>query len=315
MRDEGSSTFHFESDDGTRIVVYEWLPEGEATATVQIGHGLAEHAARYAELARALNAEGWAVYAQDHRGHGRSVPSGEEPGDLGEDGFSRAVGDALQLASIVAERHPDVPHVFFGHSGGSFMLQRILWQEPDVVDAAIMSGSNGPPPPIATLGRGIARLEQKRLGPKGRSKLLNAMSFDDFNRKFKPNRTAFDWLSRDTASVDAYVDDPLCGFMVTTTTWVVLLDALGDLVSPKNLARVRTDLPVFILSGTDDPVGDMGRGPLRLADSYRAAGLRDVELKLYVGGRHEMLHETNRDEVVVDVVSWIHRALGRLAAR
>lgn len=311
MSDEGSSTFHFDSDDGTRIVVHEWLPEGEATATVQIAHGLAEHAARYAPLAQALTAAGWAVYAQDHRGHGRSVPPGEEPGDFGEDGFSRAVGDVLQLGAIVSERHPRVPHVFFGHSGGSFMLQRVLGQAPDVVDAAIMSGSNGKPPPIATLGRGIARLEQKRLGPKGRSKLLNAMSFDDFNKKFKPNRTDFDWLSRDPASVDAYVADPLCGFMVTTRTWVVLLDALGDLLAPDNLARVPKDLPVFILSGTDDAVGDMGRGPLRLADSYRAAGLSDVELKLYVGGRHEMLHETNRQQVVADVVAWIRRALSR----
>ena len=217
----------------------------------------------------------------------------------------RAIRDILaELMSFVREaaRHPTAEAPL--SEGAPYALDRLkheikseLWQE------------------LNHLKLKIARLEQKRLGPKGRSKLLNAMSFDDFNRKFKPNRTAFDWLSRDTASVDAYVDDPLCGFMVTTTTWVVLLDALGDLLSPKNLARVRTDLPIFILSGTDDPVGDMGRGPLRLADSYRAAGLRDVELKLYVGGRHEMLHETNRDEVVVDVVSWIHRALGRLAAR
>jgi len=314
MSEEQTSTFAFESDDGTRIHVYTWLPDGEVKATVQIAHGLAEHAARYAPLAEAMTAEGWAVYAQDHRGHGRSVPPGEEPGDFGEDGFSRAVGDLLQLGELVAQRHPDAPHVYFGHSGGSFMLQRALWQAPDVVDAAIMSGSNGKPPPIATLGRGIARLEQLRLGPKGRSKLLDAMSFGDFNKKFQPNRTDFDWLSRDEASVDAYIADPLCGFMVTTRTWVTLLDALGDLLSDDNLAKVRNDLPIFILSGSEDPVGDMGRGPLRLADSYRAAGLSDVELKLYVGGRHEMLNETNRDEVVADILGWVRRALERIGA-
>ena len=312
MSETTSSTFQLESDDGTTVHVYAWLPTEDATATVLIAHGLAEHGARYAPLARAMTAAGWAVYALDHRGHGRSVPAGHEPGDFGEDGFARAVGDVLQLAAIVAERHPGVPHVFFGHSGGSFMLQRILWQAPDVVDAAIMSGSNGKPPPIATVGRGIARLEQKRLGPKGRSKLLNAMSFDDFNKKFKPNRTDFDWLSRDPASVDAYVADPLCGFVVTTTTWVVLLDALGDLLDDDNLAKVRKDLPIFILSGTEDAVGDMGRGPLRLADAYRAAGLGNVELKLYVGGRHEMLHETNRDEVIADIVAWVERTLKRV---
>jgi alpha-beta hydrolase superfamily lysophospholipase len=304
-----SSTFQFESDDGTSIHVYAWVPEGDVRATVQIAHGLAEHAGRYADLAKALNAEGWAVYANDHRGHGRSVPPGKEPGDFGEDGFSRAVGDVLQLHHLVAARHPDRPRIFFGHSGGSFMLQRILWQRPEVIDAVIMSGSNGKPPPIATLGRGIARLERKRLGPTGRSKLLNAMSFDDFNKKFKPNRTDFDWLSRDEASVDAYIADPLCGFMVTTQTWVTLLDGLSDLLDDGNLARLRKDLPIFILSGTEDPVGDMGRGPLRLADSYRAAGLPNVELKLYVGGRHEMLHEINRDEVVDDIVSWIARTI------
>ncbi|MEZ4443952.1 MAG: alpha/beta hydrolase [Polyangiaceae bacterium] len=309
MSDGDSSAFTYTASDGTGIHVYVWEPEGPPRATVQIAHGLAEHAARYAAFAEALRAEGYAVFASDHRGHGKSVVPGDEPGDMGEDGFNRAVGDVHGIGQTIAERFPDRPRVVFGHSGGSFMLQRILWQHPESVDVAIMSGSNGKPPPIATLGRGVARVEQLRLGPKGRSNLLNKLSFEDFNNEFKPTRTDFDWLSRDQEEVDRYIADPLCGFMVTTRTWVTLLDALGDLVAPANLRRVRKDLPILLVSGDHDAVGDMGRGVVRLADSYRGAQIVDVELALYVGGRHEMLHETNREEVIRDTLTWLDRAL------
>jgi alpha-beta hydrolase superfamily lysophospholipase len=290
-----TSSFTFTAPDGHPIEARAWLPEGEPSVAVQIVHGMAEHAARYERLATALVAQGWAVYAHDHRGHGGSVLAGEDPGHMGQDGFSHAVQVVILLNRRMAEAHPGASRVLLGHSMGSFMVQRLLYTLPGAMDAAILSASNGKPPPIANLGRVVARLERKRLGPRGKSALLDALSFRDFNRKFRPNRTDFDWLSRHEEEVDRYVADPLSGFLVTTQTWVDLLDALGELTLPANLARIPKSLPIYVFAGTRDAVGDMGRGVASLAEAYRRAGLRDVELKLYSGGRHEMLHETNAE--------------------
>lgn len=298
--------------DGCPIHVHVWQPAEEPRAVVQIAHGMAEHAARYAPLAEALVERGVAVYANDHRGHGRSVPAGEAPGHMGEDGFTSAVQVVHALERHIALKHPRAKRILFGHSMGSFFVQRFLCEHPEAVHAAILSGSSGKPPPIATLGRYVARLERLRLGPTGRSKLLTALSFDDFNKKFRPNRTDFDWISRDDAHVDAYVADPLCGFAVSTQTWIDLLDALAALTDPDRLACIPKDLPLYVFAGSKDAVGDFGRGVERLAQAYRAAGLRDVEVKLYPEGRHEMLNEINRDEVVRDLLAWIERTLAKL---
>jgi alpha-beta hydrolase superfamily lysophospholipase len=275
---------------------------------VQIVHGMSEHAARYRELGERLVASGYAAYAHDQRGHGRSVPPGEEPGHIAdEDGFDRAVADVRCVSQRVAVEHPAAARVLLGHSLGSFLVQRLLYEHPDEMAAAVLSASNGRPPPIAALGRVVARLERARLGRRGRSKLLDALSFGDFNRHFRPNRTGFDWLSRDQIEVDAYVADPLCGLLCSTQCWIDLLDALPKLTRPANLARIPKALPIYAFAGDRDPVGDMGRGVLRLVDAYRRAWLTDVTHRLYPGGRHEMLHETNRHEVMNDLVGWLDR--------
>lgn len=299
---------------GQSIHVTAWVPPAPR-ATVQIVHGMAEHAGRYERLAQALAAEGWAVYAHDHLGHGRSVPAGETLGHMGEDGFARSVDIVEQLARRVATEHPGQPRVLFGHSMGSFMVQRLLYTRPDVADAIVMSASNGKPPPIAALGRYVARLERVRLGPRGKSTILDALSFREFNKRFAPNRTDFDWISSDESEVDAYCADPLCGFLTTVQTWIDLLDALPSLTAPEHLAKIPKDKPIYLFAGTQDPVGDMGKGVLRLADAYRRAGLRQVDVRLFGGGRHEMLHEKNADEVVRELVRWIDRALGAQASR
>jgi alpha-beta hydrolase superfamily lysophospholipase len=311
MTEARASSLSLAAPDGSPIHVHVWLPAEEPRAVVQIAHGMSEHGARYAALASALNARGIGVYANDHRGHGRSVPSGEAPGHMGDDGFASAVRVVRELEQHIAKAHPSAKRVLLGHSMGSFITQRFLSQYPGALHGAVLSASNGKPPPIAAAGRYVARLERLRLGPLGKSKVLEALSFEDFNKKFRPNRTGYDWLSRDEARVDAYVADPLCGFPVTTQTWVDLLDALGSLTAPDRLAAIPKDLPVYVFAGTRDPVGDFGRGVERLVAAYRAAGLRDVELKLYPEGRHEMLNETNREEVVADLLGWIERTLAK----
>jgi alpha-beta hydrolase superfamily lysophospholipase len=304
------STFSFTSDDGAALSVHRWLPDGAPKGIVQIVHGMAEHGGRYDGLAQALCAAGYGAYAHDQRGHGHSVPDGEEPGhmaDLG--GWDRGVSDIHLLNRHLAQEHRELPLLLLGHSMGSLMLQQVLSQHPDDGCGFVLSGTSGSPPAIATAGRVVARIERARLGKRGKSELLNALSFGDFNKAFRPNRTDFDWLSRDEAEVDAYIADPLCGFQVSTQCWVDLLDALPKLTARANLAQIPKQKPIFLMSGTRDPVGSMGKSVTQLVDAYRDAWLTDVEVKLYQDGRHEMLHETNRDEVTERLVAWFDRVV------
>ena len=302
-----ADTFRVKADDGAEFHTYRWLPDDAPRAIFQVAHGLAEHAARYARLARVLTAQGFGVYANDHRGHGQTAGAG----DLGlfaeRDGWRKCIGDLWTLNRRISAEHSGSPIILLGHSMGSFMAQDFVADHSDAIAALVLSGSNGPPPAIAGVGRMIARIERLRLGARGRSALLQAMMFGEFNKRFKPARTEFDWLSRDPAEVDAYVADPLCGFEFTNQLAVDLLDALGPLLKPERLARIRKDLPVYIFSGSDDPVGANLQA---LADAYRTAGLTRVDMRLYSGARHETLNETNRDEVTSDLVAWTRKALG-----
>lgn len=300
-------TFTLDGPDGHPIHVVRFSPAGEPSVIVQIAHGMSEHAGRYRALAEQLTARGFAVYVSDHRGHGGSVPPGEAPGHLGENGFDMAAEVVRRLGHRIAREHPEARRVLMGHSFGSFVVQRLLSTDPDLAHAFVLSGSDGKPKPIAAAGRYVARLERLRLGPRGKSQLIDALTFQDFNRHFKPNRTDFDWLSRDEAEVDAYAADPLCGFVLSVQSWVDLLDALGGLTASRSLARIPKDTPIYVFAGTRDPVGDFGRGVTRLTEAYRAAGLRRVEMRLYPGARHETLHETNRAEVTSDLIRWIER--------
>ena len=301
--------FVHEAPDGTNIQVYRWLCD-DPKAIVHISHGMAEHAQRYAFLADALTATGFSVYAHDHRGHGQSIPPGEQPGHLGDDdGWQLLVDDVHAINRSIAAQHPGLPIIALGHSMGSFAVQQLLYEKPNDYAGAIMSASNGKPPPIAIAGRIVARVESRRVGKRSPSPLIQKLTFEDFNKRFAPNRTTADWLSRDTEQVDKYVADPLCGFACTTQTWVSFLRALPKIASPTNTGRVKRELPILIIAGNEDPVGDRGAGVLRLGQAYRDAGMSRVDLKLYDGARHEILNETNRDEVVNDILEWCDKVV------
>ncbi len=298
--------FRFKAEDQKELFVYRFRPEAgeKAKAVVHIAHGMAEHAARYARVAEALVAAGYVVYANDHRGHGKTAGPGEL-GWMGERGFTRAVQDLQQLIVHEKAENPGLPVVLFGHSMGSYFTQALMIEDGTSIRGAVISGSAGKPNLLASAGRLVAREERARLGPRASSKLLQALSFDAFNKGFAPNRTAFDWLSRDNAEVDAYVADPLSGFAVSTQLWVDLLDALAAIAKPERQARIPRDLPVYVFAGSEDPVGEKTRSLEQLLGAYRRAGVADVTHKFYPGGRHEMLNETNRDEVTRDLVAWL----------
>ena len=299
--------FFFRAADDARLLARRWLPDGRPKAIVQIAHGLAEHSARYARLAGALNEAGYGVYAFDLRGHGPSCA----PADLGHfassAGWDKCVGDLWTFNRLIAAEQPDLPIVVLGHSLGSFLGRSFVAAHSEALAGAAYSGSNGKAPPIAAIGRLIARAERLRLGRRGKSALIFKMWFGDFNKPFEPARTAFDWLSRDPAEVDAYVADPYCGFPFTTQLAIDVLDALPGLAAPASLAPIRKDLPIYVFSGERDPVGANIRS---LIEALKSAGFARLTGRIYPGARHETLNETNREEVMRDLIAWLDGVVG-----
>ncbi len=312
MRD---CSFTARAADGLSLHVHGFGPEGEPKAALQVIHGMSEHGARYARVAERFTAAGFVVYAVDQRGHGKTAKDGALGRMGGLDAWDRAVSDHHVINQRIREMHPGVPVVVLGHSMGSFMTQQLAFQHPRDADGIILSASNGRPPLTAVAGRVLALVEAARLGGDATSPLLQRVSFEEFNRKFAPTRTSADWLSRDPDEVDEYVADPLCGFACTVNTWQSMLRALGVISDPKNQARIPKDLPIFLAAGDRDPVGDFGSGVRRLRGAYLAAGLTDVTMKLYPGARHEILNETNRDEVEADMLAFAERVVARAKAK
>jgi alpha-beta hydrolase superfamily lysophospholipase len=296
------SEFDFRADDGQTLLARRWLPEGPPRAVVQIAHGLAEHSARYARLAAALNSAGYAAYANDHRGHGPKAAAADLGHFADEGGWDKVVGDLWTLNRLIAAEQPGTPIIFLGHSLGSFLGRGFIAEHSDALAGVALSGSNGKPPAIATLGRLIAREERLRLGKRGKSNLIFQLWFGEFNKPFKPARTDFDWLSRDERQVDAFVADPLCGFPFTTQLAIDVLDALPYVTSRKSLAAIRKDMAVYVFSGERDPVGANIKG---LIQDLKAAGFTELTTRIYPGARHETLNETNRDEVTRDLIAWL----------
>ena len=301
------SEFELRADDGHRLLARRWLPEGRPRAIVQIAHGLAEHSARYARLAGALNAAGYGVYATDLRGHGPKAAAADLGHFADEDGWAKCVGDLWTLQPPDrrrAARRPDrlsrpfdglVPRATVRRRTFRRARRRRLFrlERQTAADRA--------------LGRLIASAERLRLGKRGKSGLVYTLRFGAFNKPFSPARTKSDWLSRDRKEVDAYVADPLCGFAFTTQLAVDLLDALPALSSKQSLAAVRKDLPIYVFSGERDPVGSNIQG---LIAELKCAGFTKLTTRIYADARHETLNETNRDEATRDLITWLDGVVG-----
>jgi len=308
-----SSSFTFASDDGLDIFVRKWMPapDCQLVGIVQISHGLAEHGRRYGETASRLTAAGYGVYASDHRGHGRSVI---EPRDFGffgrNNGWLRAAKDLHRLSKLIKTEHQEIPLVLLGHSMGAQLSQQLIMQEARELAGVVLSGATGTIGLMRHAARLLARIERARLGEYGRSKLLHGMSFGSFNRQFEPARTQLDWLSRDDEEVDDYISDPLCGFVATAQLWLDMLDAVPNLQAHKSYKWTPQELPILIVSGDQDPVSKGGRALKGLVRVFNKTGFQDVRLKIYPGGRHELLHETNREEVLVDLIKWLDEVVG-----
>ena len=310
MTDMLAETFELATSNHHCIRGTIWLPSGGILGVVQIFHGMGEHHRRYERFASQATARGLVVVAHDHRGHG---PHAEEPGHFADrGGWALLTDDGLLVNDMISDRHPGLPIVLIGHSMGSFIAQSFAMQHDYRLTALVLSASTWPNKALLLPGRILARIESWRLGIRGKSALLDKLGFGDFNKAFAPARTEFDWLSRDEAEVDAYIDDPLCGGPYSSRLWIDLLGGLKAIASDNALGRIRSELPLLLTGGAKDPVGGR-QGITDLALHYSKSGHTCVSSKIYDDGRHEMFNEVNRDEFTADVLNWIEEQLPTVA--
>ena len=275
-------------------------------AVIQIVHGMAEYIDRYDEFARYLVERGFVVCAEDHVGHGGSAIDADDFGHMPlKGGKNIVVGDVHTLHRMVARAFPDVPYVLYGHSMGSFIARAYIARYGDELDACVLSGTGNVPANLSKMGNTLARFIASIKGDHYRSKLIDNMGAGAYGKKIENARTPLDWLSTDDAVVDAYIADDMCGFMFTVGGYATLLDLTAEVVTPECAEKVPKDLPVFLVAGDGDPVGDMGEGVKAAAELLRTAGVETVDCKIYEGMRHEIHNEIGKEQVYDDIATWI----------
>jgi alpha-beta hydrolase superfamily lysophospholipase len=313
----------FESGDGTKLYLRRWLPDPSSAARplaiLHIVHGMAEYGARYGRLAEKLCGAGIQVWAADQRGHGKTADlSVNGPGNGGllghcadKDAFGRVTADIGGINREIRKTYPNIPLFLLGHSWGSFIVQNYIENEDSgEIAGCILSGTRGPGGFKIKSGKLFMTLLALVGGQRRGLSLARAAADGPYDRPFRPSRTAFDWISRDEAEVDAYVNDPLCGYLCSAGFYRDLAIGLYQIHRPEAMSRIRRDMPIYIFCGSADPVGEMGTSPTALVNAYRSLGVKDLEFVLYPGARHETFNDTNRDEVMNNLLSWICRHAG-----
>ena len=307
-----SKTETFKADDQKPIFYRVWAPDTpeQTKGIVQIVHGLAEHSARYARFAEALVNAGFAVYADDHRGHGQTAGNPEQVGYFEDANFwESTLGDLQRLGELARAQYPEKPLFIFGHSMGSLLTRHLISMKGKPIQGTILSGTAGDPGALGNIGIFIANLSSMLSGRKKRSSLLTSLSFGQYNNGFKPNRTDFDWLSRDEEEVDKYVNDPYCGPKFTAGFWTDFLKGIKIINQKSTYEHTPNELPIYLIAGDKDPVGDNGKGVSATFEAYKKAGIKDVSCDLYKDARHELLNESNREEVTKTLIEWMVKRL------
>lgn len=299
--------FYFNSSTGkNKIHARMCVPDAEPRAIVQIIHGIAEYIDRYDEFMSFLADNGIIAVGTDHLGHGKSIESEEQTGFFAYDnGWDYAVRDEEVLRLAMHENYPELPIIVFGHSMGSFMARTLLIRYPDAFNAAIISGTGNQGAALVNGGLFMGNLVTGLKGAHHYSKFLNNLAFGSYNKIYDNPKTEYDWLSRDEANVQKYIDDPLCGFIPSCSLFRDMMTGVKFITNKKNLTAMNKDMPVYFMSGDMDPVGECGKGVQKAYNNFLEAGMKDVSIKLYPGGRHEMLNEINKDEVYTDILTWL----------
>lgn len=304
--------FYLNREREVYLFVHCWVPDNmqEVKGVVQLAHGMAEHIMRYDAFSSFLASEGFIVIGNDHRGHGRSVQSLDDWGFLAErKGFDKLTEDMHAVTQYIQSKYPDLPVFLLGHSMGSFLARRYIQFYSELLSGVLLLGTGGSQGMLGKLGLIIAKCERRRKGPRSPSSLMNKLTFGKFNNAFQPTRTSFDFLSRDTNAVDAYVQDTFCGFICSTSFYIDLLHGIELIHLPKAQRNISRKLPIILLSGDADPVGRFGDGVREAHNIYHQLGLRDLQIQLYTEARHDLLHEKNKAEVQNDILIWLDTKL------
>lgn len=306
--------FSFLSKDGkTKIHAVKWMPEsGEYRAVLQITHGMVEYIERYKPFAEFLNDQGVLVVGHDHLGHGASVTSEEELGYFAEpDPSDTLVEDMHTLRTTVQAENPGVPYFMMGHSMGSFLLRQYLTMRAEGLAGAIVMGTGDMPYALLKAGQAVCKSISLTKGWHHRSHLVNQLGMGGYNRQFEPSDSTKDWITSDDSKRKEYEADPLCNFVFTVNGYYQMFEGMKVLTRRHAMDKIPVELPIIFVSGAEDPVGSNGVGVTRVFRKYEAHGMTDVEMKLYAGDRHEILNETDREEVYEDLYRWMEKRIGR----
>ncbi len=294
------------SDNLTTIHAIEWIPDKEITAILQISHGMVEFIDRYDCFARYLNEHGIYVVGNDHLGHGLSVTSDDRHGYFKDpDGNECVIKDLHRLRKLTQKKYPGVPYFMLGHSMGSFMIRQYMMVHGEGLSGVIVMGTGSQPKPVLAAGKLICKMMAKVKGWDHRSKLVDGMAFSSNNKKFEPARTKCDWLTKDTAIVDAYLANPWCTFLFTSNGFYQMFSAIEFVQKKKNINRIPKDLPILLVSGADDPVGNFGNGVKKVYKAFDQARVQDLTMTLYEGCRHEILNEVDKEAIFESLKDWI----------
>ena len=286
-----------------------WYSDEKPKAILQIVHGIAEHVARYDEFAEFLVGKGYAVVAEDHMGHGLSTSSENVSGYF-HGGWGCAIKDSVALMDIARDRFGQIPYFLFGHSMGSFMVRNILADYPELqLTGCIICGTGWQSGALLSVAVPLAKVICRLRGDRKPGKLLNNMAFGAYNKRVIDKRTPHDWLSTDDKAVDAYENDPMCGFIPSSGLMRDMLMGIRYIQKEKTLLKMNKQLPCFFIAGQEDPVGNYGEGVLRAEKEFLNAGMQTVSAKIYPLCRHEILNEMNRFEVYEDVLNWMENLI------
>lgn len=288
-----------------KIFSRSWTGE-DPRAVLVIAHGMAEHSARYDAFASFLAERGFAVYMNDHAGHGRSAQVNGHFAD--ENGWENVVSDLNALAGEAEGEHPGLPLFLMGHSMGSFLSRSFLTRYGNRLSGCVLCGTMGKNPGVKP-GKALASLQCRIKGPRSRGKLIDKLAFGSYNKGIENPVNKFAWLSRDEENCRAYEKDEMCGFEFTAAGYRDLFTGLSEISAPSWAEKVPKDLPIYLVAGDADPVGDYGKGPRWVAETLKAAGVKSVKLTLYPGMRHELLNEVGKEQVYNDIYDWLRARL------
>ncbi|MDO4313146.1 MAG: alpha/beta fold hydrolase [Eubacteriales bacterium] len=299
--------FYYPSSDGvTQIHAIEWKPEGKVKAVLQICHGMVEYIDRYDGFAKYLADRGFCVVGHDHLGHGKSVQSEDHLGFFHEtSGNKYVITDIHRLRRATQKKYEGVPYFMMGHSMGSFLLRQYLTLRAEGLAGAIIMGTGYMPYGLLAVGQTVCKAIAAVKGWNYRSEFVNRLGMGGYNKQFEPSDSTKDWITSDEEMRKAYEADPLCSFTFTVNGYYQMFEGMKVLTKKEAVQKLPKELPVFFVAGADDPVGANGEGVTKVFRKYESSGMKDVQMKLYSGGRHEILNEVNRMEVYEDLYQWL----------